>query len=500
MSENGIVIIGLSSFSGVETSNNAVTISSAALGTKEVELRTDKDYSLSLGTDVTVSSATPEMWLINDESVGYSSGSISAGYFIDGKKIKYRESLESATFTLTGLNTDRLATYLNGKVEGIEVAGSEVKLSESVLNQTTVTLTTTDNFILSIDESLKGTLPHWEVSNGVAKYLTACKSGYILSSDTKVLEYSTAENQGEDIIISGLNSNAALSDIVVDGKTITIKNVSSDGATIETADSGYTFKLNSAGKIVYDGGAATLTGTGNGDTFINNGTSVSIYSGFGYDTVVNTADSVTVDVYSDNDSVTNSGNYVSISCGYGNDVVDNSGDYVTILGGEGNDKILNSGDKVSMQGSGGADSLTNTGNDVTINGYSGNNSIVNGGASVSVYGGSGNNTVDNSGDYVTIYGGTGSNSVSNSGNYTTYQIKAYSAEYTDSISGFNPAQDTLQVISSSRTLDHSISGDNTSIFVKSGSETRATIILESISGGSFKYKIADGEEQTYTIT
>ena len=153
MSENGIVIIGLSSFSGVETSNNAVTISSAALGTKEVELRTDKDYSLSLGTDVTVSSATPEMWLISDESIGYSSGSISAGYFIDGKKIKYRESLESATFTLTGLNTDRLATYLNGKIEGVEVTGSEVKLSESVLNQTTVTLTTTDNFILSINEN-----------------------------------------------------------------------------------------------------------------------------------------------------------------------------------------------------------------------------------------------------------------------------------------------------------------------------------------------------------
>ncbi len=113
----------------------------------------------------------------------------------------------------------------------------------------------------------------------------------------------------------------------------------------------------------------------------------------------------------------------------------------------------------------------------------------------------GNDTITNSGNNVSIYGGAGNDSIINSGTNTTYIFGGNIAEGNDTITGFNQATDLIYVETAGATIDFVLNVSNNLVAtINYNGTTYASVILNGVSSGSVRYKIADGAIQTYTIT
>ena len=114
--------------------------------------------------------------------------------------------------------------------------------------------------------------------------------------------------------------------------------------------------------------------------------------------------------------------------------------------------------------------------------------------SISIQGSTANDTISNTADFVTINGGTGNDSINNSGTNTTYIYNTSSGA--DTITGFNQATDLIYVKTADTAVTFAANSDG--VLVSIGTDT--TVLLDGVSSGNIRYKIADGEIQTYTIS
>ncbi len=228
-----------------------------------------------------------------------------------------------------------------------------------------------------------------------------------------------------------------------------------------------------------------VSGTSDGDSIINSGSTVTIDAGAGNDTIANDhASDVTIfggdgddsiyNYYSNrssiaagagNDTVLNSGVLVTVDAGEGSDIVANySGASLAVIDlGSGNDSINNSAAASSLNAGAGNDTVINFGSSMTIKGGDGDDYLSNNSAaSLTVLdGGAGNDTVVNRADFVTVHTGDGDDSVYNYGDNVFINVDGGSARIYNtgsdvtvsgsdtselvSIAGYNTAPVTVQL-------------------------------------------------------
>ena len=133
----------------------------------------------------------------------------------DGKSISYNAASGGNNLvTVSGLKA-------NAPISGISLNGNVVTLSDSVLNQGTVTVSNGYTLKLADDVAKPSTTSAlWSVSGTTATYkANSTSAGYSLSKDGKTITYST-ENTGNTFIISGLKNGLSVKNGSIEGISI----------------------------------------------------------------------------------------------------------------------------------------------------------------------------------------------------------------------------------------------------------------------------------------
>ena len=259
-----------------------------------VESITIEDDSLVAG-DVTIAGIDSEAseaeftWTVNNGTATYTKNT-SGGVQLsaDGKTISFATGDTSETlFTISGLNPSLTADDLDA---AIEIDENKIILSPDALAQKNVTLTTSGDYTLALDEDCPtvGTVDKsWTLDGTTATYHEAGKSeGYKLTN-SKTVTY-TAPVVGKTLltvngIVEGLSEDELNDGLTVNGKVLTVTpDVVGDELSISA---GY--------KIIFDEGdygGSTYTGTTGKDTIEVNGTNISIDGGAGNDTITSSGD------------------------------------------------------------------------------------------------------------------------------------------------------------------------------------------------------------------
>ncbi len=212
-----------------------VTISANAFSNKTVSIT--GNYTLALAEDVTTPEATATSWQISNGTARYYGAGTSAGYAVENNKIVYKTATSGRLLTtISGLSAD--ATE-----DDISVSDTTVTISANALSNKTVSITGDYTLALAKDVTTpKATATSWEVSNGTAKYYSAGTSaGYAVEDNKIVYKEST---QGEVLAtVTGLSTDATVSDISLKGTTVTISaNALDQNKTVEISD-GYNLAL-----------------------------------------------------------------------------------------------------------------------------------------------------------------------------------------------------------------------------------------------------------------
>ena len=425
-------ISGVKNTDGLSVSANVITVANSSLDESTVTVT--NGYTLQLADDVVKSSTTPAAWNISGTTATYKAASISTGYSIsnDGKSVIYNTASGGNTLiTVNGLKND-------APINGINLNGNVVTLSDSVLDQGTVTIS--DGYTLSLaDNVIKSltTAERWTVSNNIARYkATAISAGYSLSSDSKSVTYKN-DSGGETLItVSGLKNTATAKDILLDGTNVSV-----------------------SASVVYKG-------------------EVSISEGFSLTLGTGNYKNVSVVGGENSDTITQNGNYAVIATGADADIISlgSGASKNTIIGGAGDDSIFatngknyylytsNDGNDV-ITGFTANDTLKITngeieswnveGNDLTLNIGSGSIKIL-GGADVPI-------TIIDSNNVTKIYDAGAIYDANKKSVTLTSNIKETYTEKTSSVISINGAEtDSVEIIGNAK---------NNSILGGSGNDT-----------------------------
>ena len=172
---------------------------------------------MKLADDVTKLSTTPAGWTISGTTATYKAATTSAGYSLssDGKSINYTNaSGGNALITVSGLKN-------NAPVSGISLSGKVITLSNSVLNEGTVTVSSGYTLKLGNDVVKPSTTnATWSVNRTTAIYKASeTSAGYSLSSDAKTITYSN-ESTENTLSISGLKNGLSVKNGIINGISI----------------------------------------------------------------------------------------------------------------------------------------------------------------------------------------------------------------------------------------------------------------------------------------
>ena len=236
-------VTGLSSnatASDISLKGTTVTISAKALDeTKTVEI--SDGYTLALASSVTTPKiSTAAGWSVSNGTANYIGAAYSGGYVLEDNKISYQAASAGETLiTVEGLSTSATAKNLS-------LSGSTVTVAANALNKDN-TVTINDGYTLALGSNVTvpkkaSTTGSWSVSKGTATYKDAgLTAGYVVEDNQIVYQ---AASEGETLItIEGLSSTAALKDISLKNKTVTISaNALNSNNTVKISD-GYTLAL-----------------------------------------------------------------------------------------------------------------------------------------------------------------------------------------------------------------------------------------------------------------
>ena len=229
-------------------------------------------FTLAIGDDVPKSDEVSANWDIN------AAGSSTEGYALDDNKIVYN-SATGDTFTLTGLSK-------NFTSDDVTVDGNKIILSADALGKSNVTLTTTGNYALKLDDdcpTVGKVDKSWTLDGTTATYHDAGKSDGYKLTNTKTVTY-TAPVVGKALLtVEGLAEGLTVDEGAIDGLTI-------DGKVLTVTPDvvGSNFSVGSGYKVVFGEGEyawSKFTGTTGRDTVEVNGNGLIVDGGTGNDTV-----------------------------------------------------------------------------------------------------------------------------------------------------------------------------------------------------------------------
>lgn len=254
-------------------SEKTVTLKADMLGTTDLEL-SGTGYKFDKGNIeldspeikwTAATAGTTQGWAFSKGTATYQD--ITGAYYSAGAtKITYNaaKASTSARATITGLNKNLKA--VDGEIDGIEVGGDYITLSNSVLASGNVTITgknsdTNNDYKLNLADDVpepESTEPELSLNKTTAYLKNSTSAGYTVNDDGKGVTFHKAANNVTLATIEGLNKGiVANEDGSIDGvtfngdKTITISDEAlptAAGATVKLTDnskSGYTLALDS---------------------------------------------------------------------------------------------------------------------------------------------------------------------------------------------------------------------------------------------------------------
>ena len=188
-SDDTISITGNSSYTTLRSGDNTIV---SIIGSGSITLYNDSYINVKGGKYV----SSKYDWEINGTAATYGTSS-------------------NILITVSGLKN-------NAPVNGITLSGNVVTLSDSVLNQVTVTIS--DGYTLQLADNVtktSTTAANWSVNGTTATYKAASTSaGYTLSSDGKSISYIPASGGNTLVTVSGLKNNVVSQNGVIDGINI----------------------------------------------------------------------------------------------------------------------------------------------------------------------------------------------------------------------------------------------------------------------------------------
>ncbi len=357
------------SVSGISLNGSVVTLSNSVLNQGKVTV--SNGYTLKLANDVPKSSITSANWSVSGTTATYKAGATSAGYSLssDGKTINYvNASVGNELVTVSGLKN-------NAHVSGISLNGSVVTLSNSVLNQSKVTVSNGYTLKLANDvPKTSTTSAAWSVSGTTATYkASATSAGYALSSDGKTINYNNAGGGNILITISSLKNGVSAKNGIIDGINIkdNVVSVSAnliDPNKVKITGTGYKLEILSIESIP-DGisiknNVLTASNKFTGNTInLNN-------------ELLNSVTKVNASSISNNLSIVGNTTHNSIKGGKSEDTINGGDGKDTLFGGNGNDKLYGDADNDVLKGEAGNDSLYGGNGNDTLTGGAGNDIFV----------------------------------------------------------------------------------------------------------------------------
>ena len=231
-----VTVSGIKSLDGLSISGNVVTISDESALNRDM-VTISNGYMLKLGSDVTAPNYTKASWSLSGNTAIYTGASNTAGYELANNQISYVSAKSSDSFTVSSVKS----------TNGLAVAGNVVTVSNSALNQETVTISNS-NYTLALGNDVTQsttTAAAWNMSGNTAVYTnSAISAGYKLENNQ--ISYVEASG-GEKIYISGVKSTDGLS---INGNTVTVTADALNKSNITISD-GYNLKLQGVDKPSY---------------------------------------------------------------------------------------------------------------------------------------------------------------------------------------------------------------------------------------------------------
>ena len=257
-----VTVSGVKSTSGLEISENVVTVSKSAVNASKITI--SDGYTLALASDVTKTS-NKKAWSLSGTTATYKQ-TTKAGYKLSNNVITYSKKATKTLTKITGIKD----------INGLSVSGKVVTVANSALDKKKITVINGYTLKLGSDvPEVANKKASWTLKNSTATYKSAGKTaGYTLASNKKSISYSKATGSTDLVTIKGAKSKNGLS---VSKNIITLKNTALNKKV--TVSGGYEFDFAS------DYGKATITGSKNADKITARGKKISINGGAGDDLI-----------------------------------------------------------------------------------------------------------------------------------------------------------------------------------------------------------------------
>lgn len=225
---------------GITVDGSTITLSQKVLGTTNVTLGKNDNFTLALRSDMSDKQVTNSnaAWTIKNGTATLKADT-SAGYFAagDGKTIFYAKVATGKTLaTISGLSRD--TTDVTAETVAAAVNGNTITLTDKLIGTSKKVTLKSDIYTFAeptgVDIATDIAEPYWTVKGTTATYQTGVLAGYTLTN-SKTLAYSNAKAT-TIATVSGLKagltpSNGKIDGITADGTTITLSSANVLGTT-----------------------------------------------------------------------------------------------------------------------------------------------------------------------------------------------------------------------------------------------------------------------------
>ena len=223
-----VQISGVKSATGLSIDGKVITVANAALNNTTVTV-SDNTYTLSLASDVPLSTSTDVNWSHSGTTATYKSGATTAGYKLDNNQISYVPASGEQAFTVMGVKS----------TDGLSLSGNVVTVAASALNSMNVTIS--DGYTLALANDVAApstTAAAWSINNNVATYKAAQIFAGYTANGTQIT-YTPASGGNTLVTVSGVQSADGLS---LSGNVVTVAASALNKANVTISD-GYNLEL-----------------------------------------------------------------------------------------------------------------------------------------------------------------------------------------------------------------------------------------------------------------
>lgn len=225
---------------GITVDGSTITLSQKVLGTTNVTLGKNDNFTLALRSDMSGKQVTNSnaAWTVKNGTATLKADT-SAGYFAsgDGKTIFYAKATTGKTLaTISGLSRD--TTDVTAETVAAAVSDNKITLTDKLIGTSKKVTLKSDTYTFATPTGVAIAAdiadPYWTVKGTTATYQTGVSAGYTLTN-SKTLAYSNAKAT-TIATVSGLKagltpSSGKIDGITADGTTITLSSANVLGTT-----------------------------------------------------------------------------------------------------------------------------------------------------------------------------------------------------------------------------------------------------------------------------